>query len=122
MNEYLSTVDGELYRNLFTIGDLHREEVARMTGVDSEGVENGNDNKMSMPYIKHISLRQDGNKTNFHKQFTLLKGCTRQLVGKFFAILSKRTKERRQVVLKCSSELQLLYSVTYRNHLNIMGH
>jgi len=40
MNKYLSTVDGELYRNLFTIGDLHREEVARMTGVDGEGVEN----------------------------------------------------------------------------------
>lgn len=34
----------------------------------------GNDNKMSMPYIKHISLRQDGNKINFHKQFTLLRG------------------------------------------------
>lgn len=41
MNEYLSTVDGELYRNLFTIGDLHREEVGRRVGVDGEGVENG---------------------------------------------------------------------------------
>ena len=26
------TVDGELYRNLFTIGDLHREEVGRRVG------------------------------------------------------------------------------------------
>lgn len=34
----------------------------------------GNDNKMNMPYIKHIYQSQDGNKTSFHKQFTLLRG------------------------------------------------
>lgn len=42
MNEYLSTVDGKLYRNLLTIADLHREEVGRMWWVWMvEGVENG---------------------------------------------------------------------------------
>lgn len=41
INEYLSTVDGKLYRNLLTIADLHREEVGRTVGVDGEGVENG---------------------------------------------------------------------------------
>lgn len=40
MNEYLSTVGGKLHRNLFTTGDLHREEVGRMVGVDGEAAEN----------------------------------------------------------------------------------
>lgn len=39
MNEYLSTVGGKLYRNLFTTGDLH-SEVGRMVGVDGEAAEN----------------------------------------------------------------------------------
>ena len=40
MNEYLSTVGGKLYRNLFTTGDLHREEVGWLVGVDGEAAEN----------------------------------------------------------------------------------